>query len=295
MFNFWNLFKQNKKQNVKETNQPTKNVIELMYLIDRPQPTEFFVNVRRMAGYSLQREMDKLKEDKWYKGAHWIKAEWTYPCFEHLTFAYKNQIFCVLIDIIDEITGKSVLPDKDKNNLIENCTKNNLIPCLYKVTVKDIHNPIYNTIKPISDGWNLYNAITDNVIIPEDIVSHNKVELSEWELNDFAIQIVRNYIQENLHFKVQSYQNIVGIEPQIWFEDDKKNLCYVVVRNTAYPNNRAEIPDNINSIQLSVASYEGYFASVAFCAKSGDDLSKLYRGDGVHVAFKGLEKLGKLP
>ena len=129
------------------------SIIKLMYMIDRPQPTEFFIRVRQMVGHALQQEMNRFKEAQWQKGAHWIKAEWTYPCFEHLTFAYKNQIFCVLIDIIDEYSKKSFLPNRYKKNLIDNCIKNNLIPCLYKVSVKDPTNPIFNTIKPVSEGW----------------------------------------------------------------------------------------------------------------------------------------------
>ena len=297
MFDFFkNLFKKNKNYASSENLNNDEDIVKLMYLIDRPQPTVFFVYVREMVGYWLQQEMNKLKEDKWHQGAHWIKMEWTYPCFEQLTFAYKNQIFCVVIEIIDKTTGESLLPQKWKNNLIDNCIKNNLIPCLYKVSVKDPSNPIYNTIKPITSGWNLFNAITNKPIIPENVISDAKIEISEWELNDFAIQVVREYITNKLNYKILSYQNIIGINPQLWFEDENKNMNYVVVRYAVYPNNKAERPNDLKSIQLSVAAYQGYFASVAFFPsnENSEDISKIYRGEPVNIVFNGLEKLEKL-
>jgi len=265
------------------------SIIKLMYMIDRPQPTEFFINVRQMVGQALQQEMNRFKEAQWQKGAHWIKAEWTYPCFEHLTFAYKNQIFCVLIDIIDENSKKSFLPNRYKKNLIDNCIKNNLIPCLYKVSVKDPTNPIFNTIKPVSEGWNLYHAISNEKVIPEELVSNKKIEMSDWELYDFAIQVIRTYITNNLHCKVLSYQNVPEIDPQIWFEDTNHNECYVVVRYTI-GSEKVEMPQDINSIQLSLPGYNGYFAGVGFKPDKYFD-KKLYRGQGSNVYFDKLIEL----
>lgn len=272
---------------IKEQN----DIVKLMYLIDRPQPTDFFIQVRRMSGMFLQERMNRLKEKEWQKGPHWIKAEWTYPCFEHLTFAYRNQIFCILIDIQDQENNRSFLPQKDKDNLIKNCIENNLIPCLFKVTVQNPYEPRYNTIKPLSEGWNLYNAITNEEVIPENLITDEKIEMSKWELNDFAIQIVRNHIQNDLKYKILSYQNIVEIDPQIWFEDNLGNKNYVVVRNTIYPKNRAEKPENINSIQITCVGHQGYFASVALHTQEGTNPYKIHRGEGAYIAFSGLEKL----
>ena len=256
----------------------------LMYDIDRPEPSRFFVDTRKMVGNWLQQRMNQIK------GTRWIKGYLTYPAFEHLSFSYKNQIFCVVVDIIDENTKKSCLPDKTKNLLIKECEKNNLIPCLYKVLVDNPQNPVYNTLKQYSDGWNLFDARNNEPIIPERSGTDDLVEMSEWELNDFAIQVVGDYIIDNLKLKILSYQNIVGLDPQLWFMDDNQQKHFVIVRYTMYPNKEAQKTNNISSIQTKCKEYDGFFASVAFCSK-GENPSVLYRGQESYISFTGLEKL----
>ena len=281
MFNF---FKRKTNNNEKSNSESIKeNISQLMYPIDRPNPTQFFVDVRKLVGCWLQEEMEKTD------GAHWLKTILTYPCFEHLSIAYKNQVFCILIEIINEHTKKSYLPDQYKHNLIKECNKNNLIPCIYKVYVDNPLNPAYNTLKPISKGWNLYHAVTEELLDIKNIVSDLPIAMSEWEMHDFAIQIVRDYIVNQLHFPVLSYQNILGIDPQLWFEDENKNKKFVVVRYTKYPENRAIKPENIRAIKNNCSGYDGYFASVAFHGEKVPDI--LYRGDKAYLVFEGLEEI----
>lgn len=267
-----------------DISEKIEHIEPLMYDIDRPEPSQFFVETRKLVGNWLQQRMDQIE------GTRWIKGYLTYPAFEHLSFSYKNQIFCIVVDIIDKNTNKSYLPEKTKNLLIKECEKNNLIPCLYKVLVDNPKNPTYNTLKQYSDGWNLFDARSNEPIIPERLGTDDLVEMSEWELNDFAIQIVRNYITDNLNLKILSYQNIVGIDPQLWFMDENSEKHYVIVRYTMYPNKDAKIPTNIISIQNKCKGYEGFFASVAFCSKEKNP-SILYRGQASFISFEGLKKL----
>lgn len=282
MFDF---FKKKINKNLIENSSPDDKecITELMYPIDRPNPTQFFVDVRTLVGCWLQEEMKKSN------GAHWLKTILTYPCFEHLSIAYKNQIFCILIEIINEHTQKSYLPQQYKDNLINECNKHNLVPCIYKVYVNDPLNPAYNTLKPVTTGWNLFHAVTNKQIDIESIVSDLPIVMSEWELHDFAIQVVRDYIVKQLHLPILSYQNIIGIDPQLWFEDENKNKKFVIVRYTIYPDNRAKQPDNIQSIKNSCKDYQGYFASVAFHGSQIPDT--LYRGDETYIVFNGIEKI----
>lgn len=283
MFDFFRK-KFNKDSNQNSSQKEVKeNISELMYPIDRPNPTQFFVDVRTLVGCWLQEEIKKT--DK----AHWLKTIMTYPCFEHLSIAYKNQIFCILIEIINENTKKSYLPEQYRNNLIKECNKNNLIPCIYKVYVNNPLNPAYNTLKPVNGGWNLYHAATGDLINIEGVVSDLPVVMSEWELHDFAIQIVRDYIVDQLHYPILSYQNIVGIDPQLWFEDENHNKKFVIVRYTKFPENKAQRPNNIQTIKNSCNGYGGYFASVAFHGEKVPDV--LYRGDKAYIAFNGLEEI----
>lgn len=270
-----------------DTPNESEHIENLMYDIDRPQPSQFFVNTRKLVGNWLQQRMNQIE------GTRWIKGCLTYPAFEHLSFSYKNQLFCVVVDIIDENTKKSCLPEKTKKLLIKECEKNNLIPCLYKILVDNPKNPAYNTLKQYSDGWNLFDARTNEPIIPERLGTDDLVEMSKWELNDFAIQIVRDYITDNLKLKILSYQNIVSIDPQLWFMDDNRIKHYVIVRYTMYPNKDAKIPNNIAEIQNKCKGYDGFFASVAFCSKE-ENPSILYRGQESYISFEGLKKLEPL-
>ena len=267
-----------------DSDTKTERIETLMYDIDRPEPSQFFVETRKLVGNWLQQRMDQTE------GTRWIKGYLTYPAFEHLSFSYKNQIFCVVVEILDDKTKKSYLPEKTKDLLIKECNRNNLIPCLYKVLVDNPENPAYNTLRPYSDGWNLYNAKNGEPVIPERLGNNDLVKMSEWELNDFAIQVVRNYITDNLKLKVMSYQNIVGIDPQLWFEDDNRKRHYVIVRYTMYPNKNADLPNNLAGIQNKCKGFDGFFASVAFCSK-GENPSILYRGQESFISFEGLKKL----
>ncbi|MBQ8848022.1 MAG: hypothetical protein IJ003_03675 [Candidatus Gastranaerophilales bacterium] len=270
-----------------DTSNESEHIETLMYDIDRPEPSQFFVDTRKLVGNWLQQRMNQID------GTRWIKGYLTYPAFEHLSFSYKNQIFCVVVDIIDENTKESCLPEETKSLLINECKKNNLIPCLYKVLVDNPKNPAYNTLKQYSDGWNLFDARTNEPVIPERLGTDDFVEMSEWELNDFAIQIVRDYITDNLKLKILSYQNIVGVDPQLWFMDDNRKKNYVIVRYTMYPNKDVKMPNNISGIQNKCKGYDGFFASVAFCSK-GENPSMLYRGQESYISFDGLKKLEPL-
>lgn len=285
---FWDLFYKKGKYEPENIVDKDKT-IQTMYYIDRPDPTEFFLNVRQMAGYWLQQELNKFSEKEWHTGAHWLKNDLTYPCFEHFSISYKNQIFCILIDIIDADTNVSFLPSKTKELLIENCIENNCIPCLYKLLVKNPIKPIYNTIRPISSGWNLTNAITNEQVFPEKLVSNDKIEMSNWELRDFAIQCARTYIEKEYQGKILSYQNILGIDPQLWFEDKFGKKNYVVVRSANYPQMHVDIPNDINSIVINTPSYQGYFMGILFKALNNSD--KIYRNEGANFAVDKFVKI----
>jgi len=79
------------------------------YEIDRSEPSPQFLRARNLAGATLQERFKtrggNLEPSEDYK---WIKAELTWPSFDDLTFGYRNQVFFVLVDLVDE--GRSTLP-----------------------------------------------------------------------------------------------------------------------------------------------------------------------------------------
>lgn len=286
MKNLYHIFKDFIKGSPEKEILPNKesNIEKLMYTIDRPEPTQFFMDVRQMAGIWLQKEIDKLPK------AHWLKTDLTYPSFEHLSIAYKNQIFCILIDIINKNTNKSFLPKHYIETLVKECLKNNLVPCLYKIFVDNPLNPAYNTMQPISSGWNLYNAITNLPISIDEIATDAPIRMSDWELNDFAIQMARDFVNKQTPYRITSYQTVEGIDPQIWVENNKGEHIYIVVRYAMFPKDKAAYPENIESIKLSCKGYNGYFLSVGFYSQ-GQYPDILCRGDGAYCKIEELEPI----
>jgi len=268
------------------------------YQIDRPEPSDLFLNARQIAGSQLQAEFNKNKgrvsESRDYK---WIKAELTYPSFDHLTFGYGNQVFSVLVDICD--AKGSQLTHKERDRFIRATSDNNLVPCRFQIMLP--------SLKPISKGWNLTHFTTGKNIVPIELSSHNNIPMSEWELRNFSIQVVRNHIERDRQCKILSFCDVLQIDPQIWFEDNGKR-CWVIVRHVRRPDDGA-ISNWVGLANSSpqLKAYDGFFAGVSLASSApilrdskGDliPLSErfsgkvsLYRGDGFFVKFEGLQRL----
>ena len=53
--------------------------------------------------------------------------------------------------------------------------------------------------------------------------------MSEWEINNIGIQCACDYLRKQGVTSI-SYNDVIGIAPQIWFEKDGEN-CYAFVRS----------------------------------------------------------------
>ena len=245
--------------------------------IDKMTPSELFISVRNYAGEYIQQIM-KTKEN-----CHWIKSEMTRPFFDHFNFRYENQVFSILIDIVDFNNNSLIPPEFIKRQLGES-KKNNLIPCTFRVKVADMSEPIYETVE---DGWNLIHTETKNEIIPEELISDKKVLMSEWELHNFALMQMR-YIMKQSNIEIMSFQDIIGVDPQLWYRDENGNQCWVVIRHYT-DEKKIEKPKDLTEITRRCFKFSGYFAGFVFSSNTGG--KKIYRGDSIGVRFLGLEKI----
>ena len=71
--------------------------------------------------------------------------------------------------------------------------------------------------KPEAPGWDLIHAATRELIDPIALISDVKGEMSDWELHDFSVQVVRDYIAEKLGRQLMSSQGNPHFDPSIWF------------------------------------------------------------------------------
>ncbi len=256
----------------------------MAYVIDRPEePSELFLAARQMAGYQLQQQFGHFNQQGLIApqdAFRWIKAELTFPAFEHLTFAYKKSIFAVLVEMRQG--DESSLTDQQRTNLIEACRENQLIPCLFSF---DFDGQLH----PMHPAWNLIHAETLEAIDPLELAEEGPVGMSAWELHNFAIQVVRDYLEKEGN-EVLSFCDVREVNPQIWFRDAQGKECWLIVENTA--TNEALDAAKWQDFEQSnpqLSGMDGYYAGVRIKSRN----PQVMRGDGLMVDFKGMEKIGE--
>ena len=214
----------------------------------------------------------------------WLRTHLNPPFLEHLSFRLGNQLYFVRLEDVD---GEVTVPGIREGLLAvsEGCEGH---PCIL---------PMKRTGSEWAvayPGWGLLDARSGNPIDPFKLNTDMPVEMTDWELHDFAVQIVRGQI-EKAGNELMSWQSDPRISPSLWFVGDN-GPEWVVVRATRYPDLEAEIPADWNSIadRCSRLGKIGHFASVSV-AKSADDggidPGPLLRGGPMIVRFEGLKKI----
>ena len=217
----------------------------------------------------------------------WLKADLNPPFLEHLSFRMGNQLFYVRIDDIDgDVQGPG---NPNGFRTIANGCKGHACRMPMRFNGKS-----WETTEL---GWGLIDDATGKSIDPFELISDEKIEMTDWEVHDFAVQVVRDYITEKRGHQLMSSQGNPGIDPSIWFAGEN-GPEWVVVRSDRFPVKEAERPENMPDIAADCArmSNLGHFASVTF-ANSEDALDPtgsisplpLWRGHGVFIRFEGLE------
>jgi beta-xylosidase len=135
-----------------------------------------------------------------------------------------------------------------------------------------------------------------------------QIEMSEWELRNFAIQIVRNSITEGGASEIISFTDVLGVDPQIWFEDDQGNRAWVIVRHCPQmTGNEWKEHAGLEKSNPQLRPYDGYFAAVSLASSAPVLLdlegkliplserftgqAPLYRCDSFHIKFNGLKRI----
>lgn len=260
-----------------------------MYEIDRPNPSPLFWKARSIAGQHLQNCFNSFIPQNCRDGFFWIKPEPTYPSFDNLTFGYKNQIFSVLIDFVKPVkrvfrkmTLESQLPNRVVNRFLEATQKYNLVPCLFPMH--------YLELDLIGHDWNLLQANTKSWVTPQKLGTKERIRMSEWEINNFVIQIVRDQLMRDGN-KVLSFCDLPEMEPQIWFENSKRERCWVLVKYIVNPeDNDYHRWLGLEKNNKMLQDYDGYFAGVEL-RNSNDFGTILYRGEGAMPKYMGLKRI----
>lgn len=242
------------------------------------EPAQDFIAAWSAAGRHLQSQTHDA-------AISWLKADLNPPFSEHLSFRLGNQLFFVRIEDVD---GRLQTPSTlDSLRTIANGCNGQA--CLMPMKQQEGY------WKPSTPGWGLVDARSGSSLDPYALVTEDKVEMTDWEVQDFAVQVVRNYVREKLGRQIVSSQGNPEVDPSIWFVGDN-GPEWIVVRAARYPERDALLPENMHDIarNCSRVGMAGHFASVAVAnsEQSESTMAKpLWRGHGIYVRFEGLQPL----
>lgn len=246
-----------------------------MHEITMADPSDDFLAMWKAAGNHIQSFFEDGLQS-------WLKVDPRPPFLEHLSFRLGNQVFFLRMEDVEEQTE---LPG-NREGLVLVAEGWNGYPCLM---------PMRRTLRgwePDRPGWGLIDLRDEKNINPSMLVTEEPVAMSDWELLDFAVQVVRNDLNGR-GYEIMSTNSNPQVDPNIWFVADiAKGPEWVVVRAARFPDLKARTPANLHAIAGNVAHINGsgHFASVTF-AGLNDPQGLLWRGHGLEVGFDGLEPM----
>ena len=252
----------------------------LMQPIDMQHMSEAFFACWQAAGTHLDRQVDCGIR-------FWGRAHPYPPFFEHFSFRLGNQLFFVRVE---DASGRVQAPGTAHGllRIAEQCRGHAcVLPMMPSRSGQD-----WVADRP---GWGLLDAHTGKAINPVALVTDELILMSPWEIQDVAVQVVRDHLVER-GFQLMSWQGDPATDPSIWFEGETKGPEWVVVRAATFHEGHARPPQNWAGIAQVCASLSttGHFASVCIAsaqqegAASTDAPIPLWRGHGMHVDFRGL-------
>ncbi len=253
-----------------------------MHDIEMNDMTPEFLKCWKAAGIHIDKQVQGGMQS-------WLRCHPYPPFLEHLSFRLGNQVFFVRVEDSDEridgpggLHGLLMIADECKGHA-----------CVMPMKKKFLGGSWVAE----RGGWGLVDARTGAVVDPAQLVTDEKIEMTNWELQDFAVQVVRTQLEKE-GFQLMSWQGNPDVDPAIWFVGGSKGPEWVVVRAVRYPDNEAAKPANWSSIAEGCArqSKVGHFAQVAFAStdqpfrSDGEKPVPLWRGYGVHVRYEGMER-----
>ena len=250
-----------------------------MFRIDHHEACDAFVDCWRAAGRHLTYKLPP-------KHPFWLKPDLSAPFLEHLSFRLGNQLFYIRIEDVDEkidIPGNHTL-------LLRVADGSNGHACLFPMRRST------DCWKPVYGGWELVDARTGVPVDPPALVTDEDIEMSEWEVHAFGVQVVVDYIQKRYFLHYCQAQIDPENDPSIWFEGPEGPEFVVVrARHLRPPERPTTLPEIAR--QCAAQSRLGHYAPVRiFHEKQLMQLrpgrfpiTPLWRGHGLNVSFGGLE------
>lgn len=252
-----------------------------LFDIEMPKVSEEFQRCWQAAGQHIQKQAQGPLHS-------WLRAHLKPPFLEHLSFRLGNQLFFVRIEDPD---GRLEVPGS-RDGLLAVSVGCQGHPCIMPMRYFN------DGWHPEVGGWGLVDSRTGDPIDPIALVSDESIEMTDWELQDFAVQIVRDRLKEEGR-ELMSWQSNPSVDPSIWFIGDD-GPEWVVVRSVRYPKLEAVFLGNWTQTAESCSRLgkTGNFASVsvanaddAFDPSGTIPAEPLWRGHALTARFNGLVRI----
>lgn len=251
-----------------------------MHNIHMAEFTEEFANCWNAAGSHIQRMAggDLMS---------WLKKTLAPPFLEHLSFRLGNQLFFIQIEDEDGMLEVPGSPD-GLLAIANGCKGHACVMPMKKLGGK---------WQPPSSGWGLIDAETRRSIDPISFVTDEKIQMTDWELQDFAVQVVRDALK-NAGRELMSWNGNPEVLPSIWFVGDH-GPEWVIVHAYRFSKEDDGLPESIDEIKMQLRGSQGNYAAVGIADMKGMldledfdfDEPPIYRGNGLNVNYRGLVRI----
>ena len=252
-----------------------------MHHIHMAEVSEEFARCWQAAGIHIQNQAQG--------GLHsWLRAHLNPPFLEHLSFRLGNQLFFIQLQDVDDVLE---MPGHLGGllSVADGCQGH---ACLMPM------RKIMGEWRCVATGWGLMDARTERTVNPVALISDEPIEMTDWELQDFAVQVVRSQLEKDGR-QLMSWQGNPSVDPSIWFIGDD-GPEWVVVRAARWPERDAAVPGNIAKIASDClpTGKTGHFAVVRATntndpfdpqAKLSGNYIPLVRGEGISISYNGLK------
>ena len=148
-----------------------------MHDIEMQTASEEFARCWHEAGRHIQRQVQGPLHS-------WLKVNLNPPFLEHLSFRLGNQLFFIRIEDAD---GKLEVPGSRRGlqMVADGCKGHACLMPMRRQAAK---------WEPAMPGWGLLDVQTGVPVNPVALVSDERIEMTDWEMQDFVVQIVRDWL-----------------------------------------------------------------------------------------------------
>lgn len=254
-----------------------------MHQIHMAEVSEEFARCWQAAGIHIQNQAQGDLQS-------WLRAHLNPPFLEHLSFRLGNQLFFIQLQDVDDVLK---MPGHLEGllSVADGCKGHACLMPMQKIA---------GEWRCVATGWGLIDARTERSVNPVALITDESIEMTDWELQDFAVQVVRSQLEKDGR-QLMSWQGNPSVDPSIWFVGDH-GPEWIVVRAARWPERDAAVPTNIVQIAADCAptGSTGHFAVVGAAnkndpfdpqAKLSGNYIPLVRGEGITIFYTGLKLL----